>query len=230
MERGKIGEHRIKLMDEEPFKEAPRRVQNFKREILDAEILKLEKQDLVEKSKSPWSSQVVLVKKKNGSWCVCVDYRRLNAITVKDAYPISRIQDDLDALAGSKMFTTLDLNMAYHQVPMAEQDKKKTGLFQYTVMPFGLCNAPATFQRIIKKTLSGLQWKIAVLYLDDIVVFGKNFEEHISNLEKVVDRLDEMNLKIKAKKCSFFKPEVQFLGHVVTANGIKTDPVKTEVI
>lgn len=97
-------------------------------------------------------------------------------------------------------------------------------------MPFGLCNAPATFQRIIEKALSGLQWKIAVLYLDDIVVFGKNFEEHISNLEKVFDRLDEMNLKVKAKKSSFFKPEVQFLGHVVIANGIKTDPVKTEVI
>lgn len=120
---------------------------------------------------------------------------------------------------------------------MAEEDKKKTafatprgGLFQYTVMPFGLCNAPATFQRIIEKTLSGLQWKIAVLYLDGIVVFGKNFEDHISNLEKVFNSLDEMNLKVKAKKCSFFKPEVQFLGHVVTANGIKSDPVKTEAI
>lgn len=114
MERVKIVEHRIKFMDEEPFKEAPRRVPIFKREILDAEILKLEKQGLVEKSNSPWSSQLVLVKKKDGSWRVhvCVDYRRLNAITVKDAYPIPRIEDELDALAGSKWFTTLDLNMA----------------------------------------------------------------------------------------------------------------------
>lgn len=211
MERVRIGEYRIKLMDGEPSKEAPRRVPIFKREILDAEILKLEKQGLVEKSNSLWSSQLELVKKKDGSWRVCVDYRRRNAITVKDAYPIPRIEDDLDALAGSKWFTTLDLNMAYHQVPMAKQDKKKTafatprgGLFQYTVMPFGLCNAPATSQRIIEKTLSGIQWKIAVLFLDDIMVFGKNFEEHISNFEKVFDRLDEMNLKVKAKKCSFF--------------------------
>lgn len=177
------------------------------------------------------------MKKKDGSWRVWVDSRRLNAVTVKDAYPIPKIEDYLVALAGSQWFSTLDLNMACHRVPMAEQDKKKTdfatprgGLFQYTIMPVGLCNAPVTFQRIIEKTLSGLQWKIAVLYLDDIVVFGKNLEEHISNLEKIFDRLDEMNLKVKAQKCSFFKTEVQFLRYVVTTSGIKTAPVKTEAI
>ena len=135
------------------------------------------------------------------------------------------------------MVSSLDLNMAYHQVPMSENDKQKTafatprgGLYEYTVMPFGLCNAPATFQRIIERALIGLQWKIAVLYLDDIVVFGRNFDEHMQNLEKVFDRLDEVNLKVKAKKCSFFKEEVKFLGHVVSARGIQTDPGKAESI
>lgn len=113
------------------------------------------------------------------------------------------MEDDLDALVGSEWFSTLDLNtsMRYHQVPMAEQDKQKTafstpreGFFQYSLMPFGLCNA--TFQQIIEKTLSGLQWKIAVLYLDGIVVFGENFEEHLANIENVFDRLAEMNLKV----------------------------------
>lgn len=126
-----------------PFKEAPRRVPLFKREILDQEIGKLLDQGIIEKSSSPWSSQLVLVQKKDKSWRVCVDYRRLNAKTIKDAYPIPRIDDNLDALAGSVWFSSLDLNMAYHQVPMSNEDKEKTafatprgGLYQYNVMPF----------------------------------------------------------------------------------------------
>ena len=117
---------------------------------------------LIEKSQSPWSSQLVLAQKKDKSWRVCVDYRRLNARTIKDAYPIPRIDDNLDTLSGSVWFTSLDLDLAYHQVPLRESDKEKTafatprgGLYQYKVMPFGLCNAPATFQRIIEKALSG---------------------------------------------------------------------------
>ena len=237
VQRTNIGEHSINLSEETPFKEAPRRVPIFKREILDAEIQKLVDQGLVEKSSSPWSSQLVLVQKKDKSWRVCVDYRRLNSKTIKDAYPIPRVDDDLDALAGSVWFSSLDLNMAYHQVPMSDRDKEKTafatprgGLYQYTVMPFGLCNAPATFQRIIEKALCGLQWNIAVLYLDDIIVYGKSFEEHLQNLERVFDRLQEVNLKVKAKKCSFFRHEVTFLGHVVSKDGIRTDPAKTDII
>lgn len=195
-ERARVGEHVIKLKEEIPFKEAVRRVPIFKREVLDNEITKLEEQGLIEKSESPWSSPLVLVQKKDKSWRLCVDYRKLNANTIKDAYPIPRVADDLDSLAGSAWFSSLDLNMAYHQIPMHKADKEKTafatprgGLYQYTVMPFGLCNAPATFQRVIEKVLSGLQWRISVLYLDDIIVHSRDFDTHLENLNLVLDRL-----------------------------------------
>lgn len=211
MERARIGEHSIKLKDDTPFKEPPRKVTIFKREILDKEIGNLLEDGLIEKSNSPWSSPLVLVQKKDKSWRLCVEYRRLYTRTVKDAYPIPRMSDDLDSLAGSKWFTSLDLNMAYHQIPMNEHDKEKTafatprgGLFHYRVMPFGLCNAPATFQRVIEQALNGLQWQVTVLYLDDIIVVGRDFEEHLSNLNLVINRLSEAYLKLKAKKCNFF--------------------------
>lgn len=166
-----------------------------------------------------------------------MDYRRLNAQTIKDAYPIPRTTDDLDALSGSKWFTSLDLNMAYHQIPMRESDKEKTafgtprgGLYRYKVMPFGLCNAPATFQRVIEQALSGLQWHITVLYLDDIIMYSRTFDEHLRNLGLVFDRLNAANLKLKAKKCNFFRKEVTFLGHVISERGVKTDPIKTAAV
>lgn len=127
--------------------------------------------------------------------------------------------------------------MAYHQIPMNEHDKEKTafatprgGLFHYRVMPFGLCNAPATFQRVIEQALNGLQWQVTVLYLDDIIVVGRDFEEHLNNLDLVINRLSEANLKLKAKKCNFFCKEVSFLGHIVSSKGIKTDPAKTKAV
>lgn len=161
-----------------------RRVPIFKRDLLDAEIEKLKNQGLIEESSSP----LVLVQKKDKTWRLCVDYRRLNSQTIKDAYPIPRIADDLDALSGAKWFTSFDLNMAYHQIPIRESDKAKTafgtprgGLYQYNVMPFGLCNAPSTFQRVIEQALRGLQWQITVLYLDDIIVYSRTFTDHLKN-------------------------------------------------
>ena len=228
-----FGSHKIKLKDETPIKDAPRRIPIFKRDILDEEVKKLEEKGLIEKSNSPWSAQTVLVRKKDGSWRMCVDYRKLNEKTIKDAYPIPRINDNLDALSGSDWFTRLDCDMAYHQVPGAEEDKKKTafatprgGLYQYVRMPFGLCNAPATFQRLMERTLAGLQWQIAVLYLDDIIVFSKTFEGQIDHLSKVFARLTKTGLKLKFKKCVFFQHETSFLGHRVSKEGIKPDPAK----
>ena len=235
--RTTLGMHSIKLKDDTPVKEPPRRVPLYKRQVIDDEIKKLEDKRLIEKSNSPWSSGLVLVQKKDLSWRLCVDYRKLNEKTIKDAYPIPRIEDNIDALCGANWMSVLDLNMAYHQVPMNPADKEKTafstprgGLYQYVTMPFGLCNAGATFQRIIETALRGLQWHILVLYLDDIIVFSKTFEEHLVNLQKVFQRLSDAGLKLKASKCSFFKREVEYLGHIVSTDGVRTDPSKVQAV
>ena len=235
--RTTLGTHKIKLMDETPIKDPPRRVPLFKRDILEKEVNRLEKYGFIERSDSPWSAQTVLVKKKDGSWRMCVDYRKLNDKTIKDAYPIPRIDDNLDALSGAKWFTTLDCNMAYHQVPLEEKDKPKIafatpmgGLYQLRSMPFGLCNAPATFQRIAEKALKGLQWRIAVLYLDDIIVYSSSFEDHLRDLHLVIEKLNEAGLKLKAKKCFFFCHEISYLGYLVSEHGQKPDPSKCEAV
>lgn len=235
--RTHLGTHKIKLKDETPIREPPRRIPLYKRQALEEEIEKLEQRGLIEKSSSPWSSQTVMVQKKDGTWRMCIDYRKLNEKTIKDAYPLTRIDENLDALDGAEWYTSLDLDMAYHQVPMEEPDKEKTafatprgGLYQFTTMPFGLCNAASTFERIIEKALAGLQWQIAVLYLDDIVVFGKSFDDHFVNLEKVLSRLSEAGLKLKPKKCHFLQKEISFLGHIVSKSGIKTDPEKIKAV
>ena len=211
--RTSLGTHKITLTDETPIKEPPRRVPLFKRHILEKEVNRLEKEGFIEKSDSPWSAQTVLVQKKDGSWRMCVDYRKLNDKTVKDAYPIPRIDDNQDALSGAKWFTTLDCNMAYHQVPLEEGDKPKTafathigGLYQFTTMLFDLCNAPVTFQRIAERALEGLQWHIAVLFLDDIIVYSSSFVDHLGDLTLVMERLQNAGLKLKAKKCFFLSP------------------------
>lgn len=235
--RCNLGKHHINLTDDTPIKDSPRRVPMYKRDEVQEQVKKLEEQGLIEKSDSPYSAQTVLVKKKSGKWRMCVDYRKLNEKTIKDAYPLPRIEDNLDSLAGARMFSTLDCNMAYHQIELEEKDKIKTafatplgGLYHYVTMPFGLCNAPATFQRVAEKALEGLQWKIAVLYLDDIIVFSHDFESHIKNLELVLDRMITAGLKLKPSKCTFFQSETNFLGHVISENGVKTDPSKVEVI
>ena len=154
-------------------------------------------QGIVERSDSPWSSPVVLVKKKDGTQRFCVDYRALNNVTVKDSYPLPRIDDTLDALAGVQWLSTLDLKSGYHQVVVAEADRQKTafsfgqGLWQFRVMPFGLCNAPGCFERLMEKVLAGLQWKVALVYLDDVLVFAGTFEEELQHLEVVLGRLKE---------------------------------------
>ena len=171
-----------------------------------------------------------VVQKKDGSTRFCIDYRK---VTRKDAYPLPRIDMTLDMLHGSEWFTTLDLLSWYWQVEMAEADKEKTtfctteGLYQFRVMPFGLCIAPASFQRLMDLVLSGLQWSQCLVYLDDIVVLGRSFEEYIRNLDSVFQRLRESGLRLKPSKCAFFQKEVRYLGHIISRDGITTDPEKT---
>ncbi|KRY26579.1 DNA primase large subunit [Trichinella spiralis] len=170
---------------------------------------------------------------KDGSPRFCVGYRRLNAVTRVDAQPIPRINDTLDALAGAKWFITLDLASGYWQVEVAERHREKTafftplGLFQFQ---FGLCNAPATFQRLMEKALRGLTWKTCLVYLDDIIVFRKTEEEHLERLEGVLSRLQSVGLKIKSEKCQLMRQSVHYLGHIVTQHGVGTDPEKTAAV
>ena len=236
MGRTNLVTHCIDTQDSRPIRQPPRRLPIAKQEIERAEVEKMLEKEVIEPSSSSWSSPVVLVTKKDGSTRFCVDYRRVNKVTRKDAYPLPRIDDTLDALSGSMFFSTLDLYSGYWQVEMDPADKEKTafatkqGLFQWKVMPFGLCNAPATFERLMELVLTGLNWKICLIYLDDIIVFGRNFDDALANLRCVWDRLRQANLKLKPSKCVLFRAEVPFLGHVVTRTGVEVDPAKTEAV
>jgi hypothetical protein len=189
--------------------------------------------DIIKPSASPWASPIVLVQKKDGTVRLCVDYHKVNSVTRKDAYPLPRIDDTLDTLAGSCWFSTLDLVSGYWQVEVTEADQEKTafctpeGLFQFKVMPFGLCNAPATFQRLMDMVLAGLQWSNCLVYLDDVIIPGRTFEEHMENLQSVLERFRNAGLMLKLTKCSFCKKQTSFLGHIVSADGVATDPSKT---
>lgn len=231
--------HSINTGQSAPIKQPLRRTPLSRRTIIQEEVDKMLKQEVIESSASPWASPVVLVKKKDGSYRFCIDYRKLNDVTIKDSYPLPRIDDTLDALQGNsstRYFSTLDLASGYWQVAMNPADAPKTafttpeGLFQFKTMPFGLCNAPATFERLMESVLAGLHWKTCLVYLDDIIVFSSSFQEHLQRLREVFQRLQDAGLKISPKKCTFLCQSVKFLGHIVTAHGIATDPEKTEAI
>lgn len=234
--RTNIVKHHINTGDAIPIRQPPRRVPFSKNQEVEEMLENMISEGVIEPSTSPWASPVVLVKKKDGSTRFCVDYRKLNDVTKKDSYPLPRIDDSLDALTGSKWFSTLDLKSGYWQVGLATEDKEKTafstgtGLWQFTVMPFGLCNAPATFERLMEHVLRGLLWKQCVVYLDDIIVFSNSFEEHIERLQLVFNRLRNANLKLNVKKCHIFQDKVKYLGHVVSTHGVGADPEKIEAV
>ena len=213
-----------------------RRIPHEQISVLKAEIDKLQKAGAVEPSISPFASPVILVRKKDGTMRLCIDYRKLNAITKKDAHPLPRIEDIFDTLSGSKFFSTLDMAMGYHQVEVNPDDREKTafttpfGLFQYKVMPFGLATAPATFMRLMTIVFSGMLYNTCLAYLDDIIIFGRTFEEHLQRLDLALTRVQGANLKLKPSKCRFGQKSVNFLGHVISDKGISTDPEKLRKI
>ena len=231
-----IIKHKISVDNTRPIRQAMRRVPVHMQDEVDRQLDLMLEHDIIQPSTSPWASAIVLVKKKDGSRRFCIDYRRLNDVTVKDAYPLPRIDESLDQLAGAKWFSCLDLSAGYWQVEVDPDDRQKTafitrrGLYEFNVMPFGLCNAPATFERLMELVLSGLHWQICLIYLDDIIIFGKTFAEMIQNLDTVLARFAQAGLKLKSQKCQLFKREVDFLGHVINEHGIHTNPQKIECV
>ena len=195
--------HVIDTGDSSPIKQHPRRIPFALRAKVDQLVKEMLEQGVVSPSKSPWSSPVVLVTKKDGSTRFCVDYRQLNSVTKTDVFPLPRVDDSLDQLANSCFFTTLDLASGYWQVLVDANSREKTafvthsGLYEFSVMPFGLKNTPATFQRLMETVLAGLIRNVCLDYLDDIIVTGKTFSEHLDNLRKVLTRLREAGLRLK---------------------------------
>ena len=228
--------HEIPLVDDAPVCQRYRRIPPTQYEMVKAHIKQLLDSQVIRESSSPYSSPIVLVTKKDGSLRLCVDYRQLNSKTRRDAYPLPRIEESLDALSGARWFSTLDLASGYNQVPMAEKDKSKTafctpfGLFEFNRMPFGLCNAPGTFQRLMERMFGDCRNQSVLLYLDDVIVYSATVEQHLERLGEVFTRLKKQNLKVKLPKCQFFKHQVTYLGHVVSSEGVATDPAKIEAV
>ena len=229
-------QHVIDTGDHPPIKQQPYRVPVVHREKITQMIAEMRKQDVIRPSASPWASPVVLVPKKDGKLRFCIDYRRLNAATRKDVYPLPRIDDILDTLGRVKYFTSLDLASGYWQVGLEEESRQKSaftthcGLYEFTRMPFGLCNAPATFQRLMQRVLAGLEWDSCFVYIDDVFVVASTFEEHLERLREVFERLRHASLRLKPKKCLLLRDEVPYLGHVVSCAGIKPDPAKIKQV
>ena len=222
--------------DHPPLRQRPYRIPLTKRKVVDRELEKMLAEGVIEPSASAWASPITLQPKKDGTTRFCVDYRKLNAVTKKDAHPITHIQDVFDNLSGAKVFSTLDLKSGYWQVKVDEDSMEKTafichrGLFQFRRMPFGLSNAPSVFQRLMNRVLAPYIGRFVMVYLDDIVIFSRSAMDHDEHVRLVLEALRTYGLKAKPSKCSFNIGELKLLGHVVSAEGTTTDPEKVKAI
>ena len=245
LEEGERGETDIVTMtidtgDAQPRKQAPRRMPFVVRQEVAKQLRGMQRDGVIQPSYSPWSSPVVMVRKRDGSHRFCVDYRGLNAVTKADTFPLPRIDDLLDQLGGARYFSTLDLASGFWQIRMDPNSREKTafvtphGLYEFLVMPFGLTNAPAVFQRLMQRVISGLNpdggTAFVAAYLDDILVFSKTLPEHLDHLKTVISRLRSVDLKLKPSKCKFVCKEVEYLGHVITSSGLRPNARLTEAV
>lgn len=227
-------EHHINTGDAAPVRTRPRRYSRSEHGVIDGEVDQMLHDGVIEESTGAWGFPVVLVRKKDGSVRFCVDYRMLNSVTKKDIYPLPRIDEALESMHGAKRFSSLDMHAGYWQVPVATGDRDKTGfvtrkgLFRFVRMPFGLANAPGTFQRMMDAVLRGLTWKSCLVYLDDVIIFsGGGVHRHVVDLAIVMERLARAGLSLKPKKCSFAMERLEYLGHELDAEGIR--PLETLV-
>ena len=231
-----VVQHTINTGDSTPIRRQARQIPFALRSKVDNMTEEMLEQGIIQPSQSPWASPIVLVAKKDGTTRFCVDYRRLNAVTKLDVFPLPRVDDSLDLLAKSKYFSALDLASGYWQVSMSPESIEKTafathsGLYEFAVMPFGLCNAPATFQRLMETVLAGLARDACMVYLDDILVLGATLEEHLQNLSEVFDRLRKAGLRLKPTKCHLAQKEIAYLGFIVTDKGVAADLQKIKAV
>lgn len=233
--------HEIKLKDDSPIYTKSYRYPEIHKEEVRTQISNMLKQGIIQNSVSPWSSPIWIVPKKMDAsgrkkWRLVIDYRKLNERTIDDKYPLPNITDILDKLGRANYFTTLDLASGFHQIEVNPNDVQKTafstegGHYEYRRMPFGLKNAPATFQRVMDNVLRGLQHESCLVYLDDIIIFSTSLDEHIIRLRSIFDRLRKSNFKIQLDKSEFLQKSVQYLGHIITPNGVKPNPEKIMAI
>ena len=224
----KATKHKIVLKDPDtlPFKERFRRIPPPQLNEVRAHLKMMLDAGVIWPSNSPWRNAVVLVRKKDGSLCFCINFRRLNALTVKDSHPLPCICETLESLAGAAHYSTIDMNSGFWQVPMDEKSKQYTaftlgsmGLYECESMPFGLCNAPPTFQRLMLNCLGELNLTYCLIYLDDVIIFSRTEEEHLERMRVVFDRFREHGLKLKPSKCQVFKTEINYLAHHVSKRG-----------
>lgn len=237
----KLTEHTITLKTDKPINVKSYRHPECHKSEIHRQIEEMLKKNVIENSDSPFNAPVWVVPKKldasgKRKWRIVIDFRKLNEQTDLDAYPLPNTDEIMEHLGNAKFFSALDLSSGFHQIPMNPTSKKYTafstpdGHFHFNRMPFGLKNAPSTFQRMMDTALRGLIGKHCFVYLDDIIIFGSTIQEHNRNLAIVFQRLREVELKLQPDKCEFLKPELEYLGHLVTAEGIKPNPQKIEAI
>src|ERR1044071_3470912 len=228
--------HEINTSDSDPIAQQAYKSNPIKKEFIEKEVADMEARNLIRKSMSPWAAPIVIVEKKDGTKRFCVDYRGLNKVTKSDRFPLPRIDELLESFRTANWFSTIDLASGYWQVEVAEKDKEKTafithqGLYEFNVMPFGLKNAPGTFQRLMNYVLQEYIGKFAAVYLDDIIIYSTTFEQHLDHVKTIFNALRKAILKIKLKKCYFCLPNIAFLGHIVGRNSIQVDPAKIEKV
>lgn len=226
----------IHLKDSEPVVYRPYRLSLSDKQLVQNMIQEMLDCDIIRESSSPYASPIVLVQKKTGEKRLCVDYRALNNKTVKEHFPLPRIEDQLDLLAHSKLFISLDLASGYYQIPIVEESRHKTafvtpdGQYEFNRMPFGLVNAPSVFQRAVNKILNKARVKYALVYMDDVLIPAKDFEEGLTRLEEVLSLLREGGLTLKLNKCKFFLNKIDYLGFEISAEGIRPGSLKTEAV
>ena len=230
-------EHFIEANDNPPFKVAPYKVAPCKLPAVQVEIKEMLDKGIIVPSKSPYSSPIVMVLKKDGTNRMCIDYRKLNEITTKDAYLLPRIGQTIDALQGAGYFSSFDLPSGYWQVLVAERDQHKTafctpqgGLYEFAKMRFGLTNAPATFPRPMNEIFKADLFKHVLIFMDDLIVYSETPAEQLEHLDKVFLKLCAAGLKLKPKKCDLFQTQVNYLGHVLDKTGIRSDLKKLEAV